>query len=118
MLLAGRELDPAVAEAAALLATVTGQDLERAEDGTFAIARRVAVDRVISTVDPEARHGHKTSAHGFDGWKGHVAIDPDTEIITATVVSPGNAGDASVAEELITDLLQATTRPERQRWPW
>ncbi len=106
-LLSGRELDPAVAEAAALLATVTGQDLERAEDGTFAIARRVAVDRVISTVDPEARHGHKSAAHGFDGWKGHVAIDPDSEIITATVVSPGNAGDASVAEELITDLLQA-----------
>jgi hypothetical protein len=38
--------------------------------------------------------------------KGHVAIDPDTEIITATVVSAGNAGDASVAEELIADLLE------------
>jgi hypothetical protein len=27
-----------------------------------------APDRVISTVDPEARHGHKTAAHGFDGY--------------------------------------------------
>jgi hypothetical protein len=90
-----------------LLATVTGQDLEATEDGTFAIARRVAPDRVISVVDPEARHGRKTSAHSFDGFKGHVAIDPDTEIITSAVVSPGNAGDASVAEALIADLLEA-----------
>jgi hypothetical protein len=104
-LLDGRELEAAVQEAAALLATVTGQDLEATDDGTFSIARRVAKDRVISTVDPETRHGHKTSAHGFDGFKGHVALDPDTEIITATAVSPGNAGDASVAEELIEDLL-------------
>ena len=105
-LLEGRELEDGVNEAAALLATVTGQDLEATEDGTFSIARRVAPDRVISTVDPETRHGHKTSAHGFDGFKGHLALDPDTEIITATVVSPGNASDASVAEELITDLLE------------
>jgi len=107
-LLDGRELEDGVNKAAALLATVTGQDLEATEDGRFAIARRVAPDRVISTVDPEARHGHKTSAHGFDGFKGHVALDPDTEIITATVVSPGNAGDASVAEELIADLLEGS----------
>jgi len=106
VLLDGRELDPVVQEAASLLATVLGQDLEAAEDGTFSIARRVAPDRVISTVDPETRHGHKTSARGFDGFKGHAAIDPGSEIITATAVSAGNAGDASVAEELIADLLE------------
>ena len=60
----------------------------------FRIARKVAADRVISTVDPQARHGHKTSARGFDGYKGHIAIDPDSEIITATEVTPGNSGDA------------------------
>jgi hypothetical protein len=37
----------------------------------------------------------------FDGHKGHIAIDLDSEIITATTVSAGNAGDASVAEALI-----------------
>ncbi len=106
VLLEGRELDSGVAGATALLATVLGQDLEATDDGTFSIARRVAPDRVISTVDPETRHGHKTSAHGFDGFKGHAAIDPDTEIVTATAVSPGNAGDAAVAEALIADLLE------------
>jgi hypothetical protein len=52
----------ALAQAAELLATVTGQDLEQDAAGVFRIARRVASDRVISTVDPQARHGHKTSA--------------------------------------------------------
>jgi len=87
-----------------LLATILGQDLEATEDGTFKIARRVAKDRIISTVDPETRHGHKTAARGFDGYKSHRAIDPDSEIITETVVTPGNQGDASAAETLVTDL--------------
>jgi len=104
--LEGRELTDVVTEAARLLATVVGQDLEEGDDKILRIARKVAKDRVISVVDPEARHGHKTSAHGFDGYKGHVAIDPDSEIITATTVSAGNAGDASVAEQLIGDLLE------------
>ena len=101
----GRELAPAVAQAARLLANVVGQDLEQGDDGVLRIARRVAADRVVSTVDPDARHGPKTAARGFDGYKGHAAVDPDSEIITATKVTPGNAGDATVAAELIADLL-------------
>jgi hypothetical protein len=100
-----RNLDPEVTQAAKLVATVVGQDLEQRDDGMFRIARRVAPDRVISIVDPEARHGHKTAARGFDGYKGHVAIDPDSEIITAIEVTPGNAGDGSVAEALLADVL-------------
>ncbi|NHW87737.1 transposase, partial [Escherichia coli] len=60
--------------------------------------------RVISTVDPQARHGHKTSHRGFDGYKGHIAVDPDSEIITATEVTAGNTGDAGPAADLIVDL--------------
>ncbi len=103
--LEGRTLAEPVAQAAALLATVLGQDLEQGPDQVFCIARRVAKDRVISTVDPDTRHGHKSCARGFDEYKGHVAVDPDSEIITATAVTPGNAGDASVAEDLVADLL-------------
>ncbi len=72
----GRELTDEVSEAGTLLASVVGQDLDEGEDGVFRIARRVAKDRIISIVDPDARHGHKTSARGFDGYKGHVAVDP------------------------------------------
>jgi len=104
-LLDGRKLSTEVTEAAALVATVVGQDLEKTEDGRFRIAKRVAKDRVISTVDPEARHGHKTAARGFDGYKGHIAIDPDTEIITAAETTAGNVGDGSVAKELVADVV-------------
>jgi IS5 family transposase len=105
MELSGRTLAPAVTEAACLLLAALGQDLEEREDGVFAIARRVAPDRVISTVDVETRHGHKTAAHSFDGYKASVAIDPDSELVTATAVTPGNVGDAGPAVELLADLL-------------
>jgi hypothetical protein len=67
--LAGRWLAPAVAQAVRLLGAVVGQDLEQGTDGSFRIARKVAADRVSSTVDPDARHGHKRSARGVDGDK-------------------------------------------------
>lgn len=102
-----RALDERVKQAAELLATVLGQDLEKREDGVFRIARRVAEDRVISTVDPEARHGHKTAARGFDGYKGHVSVDPDSEIIVATEVTAGNVGDAVPAAAMLKEVLES-----------
>lgn len=115
--LEGRALDAELRAAMQLLATVVGQDLEQDEAGRWTIARRVARDRVISTVDPEARHGHKTTARGFDGYKGHVSVDPQSELITATAVTPGNAADASVAAELIGDLLPDAGEPSDTQTP-
>jgi hypothetical protein len=105
--LRGLRLGREVAHAAELLATVIGQDIAETDDGRFVIARGVAPDRVISVVDPQARHGHKTGARGFDGYKGHVAIDPDAEVITAAEVGPANAGDAAMATALLADLPAA-----------
>nr|MDA8356496.1 DDE transposase [Actinomycetota bacterium] len=65
----GEELHGALADAAQLVAIVAGQDVEQGDDGIFRIARRVAKDRVISTVDVEARHGHKSHNRRFDGYK-------------------------------------------------
>jgi hypothetical protein len=83
----------------------------RARGGVLRIARRVAPDRIISTVDPEARHGHKTNARGFDGYKAHAAVDPDSEIITATAITRANVGDAAVAGELLADCLRTGDAP-------
>src|SRR5215218_5665068 len=70
-------LDDEQAEAVALLALVAGQDVEPGtRPGSWRIARRVARDRVISTVDPQARHTRKTAAAKRDGYKGHIAVEP------------------------------------------
>ncbi len=61
----------------------------------------MAKDRVISTVDPEARHGHKSTAVRTDGYKAHLAVEPDTGIITAVAVTPANHPDGPVAVELM-----------------
>ena len=81
------ELDDRAACALALLALVAGQDVKPAEgsdgtDGRWRIARKVAEDRVVSTVDPDARHTRKSPEARRDGYRAHVAADPETGIIT------------------------------------
>jgi transposase len=100
--------DDAVAQAAlGLLALVAGQDVEPAEgsdgtDGRWRIARRVAEDRVISTVDTEARHTRKSPENRRDGFRAHVAADPETGIITdeklTKAAGPANSDPAVAAE--------------------
>jgi IS5 family transposase len=94
---------PEEAEALGLLALVAGQDVEQGDDGTWRIARRVAKDRVISVVDPETRHMHKSRAVYRDGYKAHLAVEPETGIITAAAVTPANTSDAKVAPGLVAN---------------
>ena len=97
------------ADAVALLALVAGQDVEPGDGpGQWRIARRTAADRVISTVDPEARHAHKTRRAYRDGYKAHVAAEPDTGLVTACDVGPGNVGDTDAAPGLIAAEPAAT----------
>jgi IS5 family transposase len=98
----GVDLDDTQADAVGLLALVAGQDVEPGDDeGTWRIARRVAPDRVISTVDPDSRHMHKSISTYRDGYKAHVAVEPDTGLITATALTPANAGDGPTGIELL-----------------
>src|SRR6266568_3067049 len=113
--LEGRDLDEQAASALALLALVAGQDVEPAEgsDGTggrWRIARKVAEDRVLSTVDPDARHTRKSPEARRDGYRAHVAADPETGIITdekLTKAAGQENSDPAVAEE----FLAAETGP-------
>jgi IS5 family transposase len=108
---AGAELDEDAASALALLALVAGQDVEPAEgsdgrDGRWRIARKVAEDRVISTVDGQARHTRKSPSARRDGYRAHLAADPETGIITGeklTMASGDENSDAAVAAELVKD---------------
>ena len=111
------ELDEGAASAVALLALVAGQDVEPAEgsdgtDGRWRIARKVAGDRVVSTVDPDARHTRKSPEARRDGYRAHVAADPETGIITdekLTRAAGEENSDPAVAEE----FLAAGTGPGR-----
>ena len=99
------------ADAVALLALVAGQDVEPAEDsdgsdGRWRIARATVPDRVISTVDPDARHAHKTRQRRQDGYKAHVVVEPDTGLATAvkaTKASGTDNSDASVGAALLRE---------------
>lgn len=100
--LEGAELSADQDDAVGLLALVAGQDVEPGEgEGTWRIAERVAPDRVISTVDPEARHMHKSRSSYRDGYKAHVAVEPDTGIVTALALTPANAGDGPTGVALL-----------------
>ncbi len=100
--LAGVALDGEQADAVGLLALVAGQDVEPGDgEGTWRIARRVAPDRVISTVDPDSRHMHKSVSTYRDGYKAHVAVEPETGLITACALTPANAGDGPTGARLL-----------------
>ena len=103
------ELDEQATSALALLALVAGQDVEPAEgsdgtDGRWKIARKVAEDRVISAVDPDARHTRKSPEARRDGYRAHVAAEPQTGIITdekLTKASGEDNSDPAVAAEFL-----------------
>jgi hypothetical protein len=109
--LAGAKLDEPAQQALALLALVAGQDVEPAEgsdgtDGRWRIARKVTEDRVISTVDPDARHTRKSPEARRHGYRAHLAADPDTGIITdeeLTKACGTDNSDPAVAQRFLAN---------------
>jgi len=95
--------EDAQADALGLLALVAGQDVEPAEDsdgtdGRWRIARKVAPDRVISTVDPQARHTRKSKSARRDGFRAHLAAEPGSGLITGCELTMAAGEGSSDAE--------------------
>jgi hypothetical protein len=107
----GQPLSVGARDAADLLALVAGQDVARGDDGVFRVVRRVARDRVISTVDTEARHGHKSRNRRFDGYKAHLSVDPDSELIDEIVVTAANTPDRDAVSDLLADYADTSDKP-------
>jgi hypothetical protein len=114
------ELEEPAASALALLALIAGQDVEPAEgsdgtDGRWRIARKVAEDRVVSTVDPDARHTRKSPEARRDGYRAHLAADPETGIITDEKLTKAageeNSDPAVAAEFLAAEAGQQDSGP-------
>ena len=100
--LEGVQLDDKAADAVGLLALVAGQDVEPGDEkGTWRVFDGTVKDRVISTVDPDARHMHKSVSHYRDGYKAHIAVEPETGIITASTLTPANTADGPVGVDLL-----------------
>jgi signal transduction histidine kinase len=114
MLVAGSGAETRLVAAAGCLSRVLQQDLERKADGV-ALKDGVSRDRQVSVHDPEMRHGHKSARKRFDGHKASIAVDAETQLITAVDVLAGNAPDATgalalvEASEAATDTVVAET---------
>jgi len=99
-------VDTQLKDAANLLAKIVSQDIEEDKDKTPKVKKGVAKDRVISTTDPEMRHGRKSSSGKFNGYKTHLIKDVDSDIITNIDVSSGNCPDQDMAEPLIDEAKE------------
>lgn len=95
------ELGGRLKEQSQLLSQLLAQDIERDEEGQGTLRRGVARDRQPSGTDPEVRHGRKSSSTRFDGHKASIAVDAESQVITAVEVLPGNAPDAEGVLELV-----------------
>jgi hypothetical protein len=104
---AGSAVDEAIRKAAELLVGLLQQDVERQDDGP-ALRAGVAKDRIVSVNDPDMRHGHKSKSNLFHGHKAAIAVEPESGIITAVEVLPGNAPDSDGALDMIEATEAAT----------
>jgi transposase len=105
--------DDGVADAQRLLRELIGQDFEIDDDGVPRLYRGTRADRIVSTVDPEMRHGRKSQHQRFDGFKLSAAVTNTSEpLITAVAVAPASAQDGPQAKHLI-DAQPPERRPPR-----
>jgi hypothetical protein len=110
---AGSPEDEQIRQAAELLTQLLWQDVEPTERGHH-LTRGTAEDRIPSVEDPEQRHGHKSRAGSFTGYKGAIAVDPETQLVTAADVVAGNAHDGDGAAALVAQA-EANTDSEVQQ---
>jgi len=85
--------DPEVRQVGWLLTKILGDDVTTGEDGTTQLRRGTAEDRIVSLTDPAMRHGRKSAAHRFDGFKAAVSMDQESELILDVDDLAANAGD-------------------------
>ena len=104
--------DEQVAAAQRLLRELIGQDFEF-DDGVPRLHRGTRSDRILSVHDTEMRHGHKSKAQRFDGYKLHAAAtNGETPLITAVEVTSANEQDGRQAKTLVEQQAQQR-QPER-----
>jgi hypothetical protein len=86
--------DAEVLGSAWLLSKILGDDIVLNEQGNPRLRQGTAADRIISVTDPEMRHGRKSKAQRFDGFKVSVSSEPSSGMILdiADVSATGSDG--------------------------
>jgi transposase len=103
--------DAHVTDAHGLLRELIGQDFDIDDDGVPRLHRGTRPNRIISTVDPEMRHGRKSRHQRFDGYKLSAAATNTPEpLITAIEIAPASEQDGPQASALI-DAQPPKRRP-------
>lgn len=100
--------DQKLVDAAALLCQLLVQDIDVDEDGNAKIRQGTAKDRIVSTTDPDMRHGRKSSSKRFNGHKAQIVVDVEESLIIAVDAISGNAPDSTGALELIKQAEENT----------
>lgn len=98
-------VQPPLAEPLATLRQLREQDLDpEPPDGKARIRQGTAEDRRVSVEDKDMRHGRKSKSKRFNGYKGHIACDLDTELIIACGITPANRPEAEAIPNLQADI--------------
>jgi hypothetical protein len=97
--IAGLAGEQAAAKAVAAARQVRDQDVDLAGPAP-ALRLGVAKDRRISIGDGDMRHGRKSRSVLVDGYKRHVLRDLGTGLVPAVGITPANAAEASVTEDI------------------
>ena len=98
---------PPIQEVMETIAQLITQDTEPDPDGEPGgrrLKQHVAPDRRISIEDKDIRHGRKSSAKTFNGFKEHFAVDLDSKVTREVVVRPANEPEHAVVELLAEEL--------------
>lgn len=107
---------PPLSEHLATLKQLREQDVEPDPSDPSGHKKRiregVAEDRRISIEEPEMRHGRKSRSRTINGYKSHLGVDLDTELVLACAVTPANRPEAEALRPLTTDVGRYPERTE------
>jgi hypothetical protein len=97
---------PPLKEHVDTLAQIRTQDLEPdpSGGGKTRIRQGVAAERRVSVEDQDMRHGRKSKTKLFNGYKRHIALDLDTDLILAGAITPANRPEEEAAPMLKADI--------------
>jgi hypothetical protein len=84
------------------LSRIIDEDVDDRDDSSGrTVANQTTSERIVSTTDPQMRHGRQNNQQTYDGHKAHIGVDIDSSIITDIEVTKPSATEAEHIAEAI-----------------